>query len=141
MTEKWYFVGEDFSSCKKVRDAVFVNEQGISPREVYDALDFEAVHLVYFDGNEPIAAGRIVQPGDTVYKIGRLAVLKQYRKQGLGKRLVEDMINYAEGKGGEKIEVGAQLRAVGFYKKLGFEAIGEEYEEIGVPHIRMIKIL
>lgn len=142
MTEKWFKGDDDISVCRKIREEVFIKEQKGSPEEEFDGLDCTATHLaVIDDSGKAVACCRLIRLGDELYKIGRIAVLKPYRKMHIGKTMVEAMLKKAKELGAKQVKVGAQLHAVGFYEKLGFATIGSEYIEANIPHIDMLKNL
>ena len=73
--------------------------------------------------------------------MGRIAVLKKYRKQGYGRQICNKLIEIAKENEVEKIILHAQCYAIDFYKKLGFREYGEVFEEAGISHIEMRKIV
>lgn len=137
---KWIAPGHGFEQAAQVRTAVFVAEQGY-PREMeFDELDETAWHLILLDEGAPVAAARLVALSPGVFKPGRIAVLKQYRKQRLGARLMEEILKKAESLGARELRIGAQVQARGFYEKSGFRVCGEPvYMDGHIPHIDMIR--
>ena len=123
-----------------IRKKVFVDEQGFS----YDIDDTDALasHVVLFDGDTPIAACRVYKKQEPdVYMMGRLAVLREYRGQGLGTVVLSAAESHAKSLGGSYLCLHAQYRAREFYFSCGYSEHGEiDYEE-GVPHIWMAKKL
>ena len=124
--------------ARQIREKVFVEEQGF--QEEFDTVDEFATHILAFDGEDAIATGRFFKQ-DNYYLIGRIAVLKNYRGQNIGR----DMIRFAEksikGIGGKEIRIHAQASAQGFYAKLGYEPFGEyDYDE-SCKHIWMKKVI
>ena len=116
-----------------VRVAVFVDEQGV-PREIeLDEMDPRCVHVVAFDGERPVATGRLLPDG----RIGRMAVLKQWRGRGIGSFLLKYLVQKARERGNNKVSLSAQVHAVRFYKAHGFEKEGGEYLEAGIRHQAM----
>ncbi|MBR1681505.1 GNAT family N-acetyltransferase [bacterium] len=75
------------------------------------------------------------------YHIGRVAIIKEYRGQGLGKKIMQIAENEIAQAGGQKIEVSAQVRVSEFYEKLGYKKIGDIYFDEYCEHIRMVKEL
>ena len=69
--------------------------------------------------------------------IGRIAVLPQWRKQKVGTAIMEALLNEARSRGFEQVDVDAQTYAVPFYRSFGFQEEGEEFEDAGLPHIKM----
>ena len=140
MEFKWAEMPSDIvNDAFAIREEVFVKEQGFE--EEFDEKDKESLHVVGYDGEVPVCCARIFYDGDNTWHAGRIAVKKIYRGTGLGADLMKAVCEKARSLGGVKVELGAQLRASGFYAKQGFERVGEEYKEEGCPHIGMAKNL
>jgi predicted GNAT family N-acyltransferase len=120
-------------ALRNIRDRVFVGEQEIAPDIVYDEKDETSTHFLLSSGNEALACGRLQPDG----KIGRMAVLPEYRGQGLGRLLLDSIVSYARDKGYRRLYLHAQSHASPFYQASGFEVFGEEFEEAGIPHAAM----
>lgn len=133
MTTVWFEGGEDYAPSAAVRRTVFIDEQGYLPEEEFDEADKTCPHLAIFDGETPVAAGRLLFDGTTA-KLGRIAVLKPYRGRRLGAAVVEALLARARGLGAGRAYVSAQSYAVPFYEKFGFRAYGEEYPDGRIPH-------
>ena len=120
--------------ASRIRFRVFVEEQGV-PREIeLDELDARCLHAVAFDGKGvPVGTGRLLPDGH----IGRMAVLEQRRRQGVGSALLNRLIEAARQRGDREILLSAQVHAVDFYRRHGFETVGEVYQEAGIPHRSM----
>ena len=116
-----------------IRTAVFVDEQGIDARIDFDGLDEVATHVLIFSQGTAIATGRILDDGH----IGRIAVLKTYRKQGAGTKVLQALLKNAKAKGFTRVYLGSQIHATDFYKKLGFSVCGEVFMDAGLEHIEM----
>lgn len=126
------------SAAQQVRTAVFVEEQGIAPEDEWDADDATALHAVLFDVNgQPIGNARLLQPTESLAKIGRMAVLREARGQGYGARLLQALLLEARRRGNKEVRLSAQRTAEGFYAALGFRAVGEPFDEVGIAHIEM----
>lgn len=132
-----YYLGLDhIEEVMTIRRKVFMDEQGLSTF-VSDELDETAVQAVAYkdmDHTIPVACGRMYPLSENVFKIGRVAVLKEERKQGYGDLIVRMLVDKAFLMGAEKVVVGAQLPAVGFYKTIGFVETSETYTEENVTH-------
>lgn len=127
----------DPTPCFDLRRVVFMEEQGFSEAEEFDDLDATARHLLALDGDMPVATARLMIDGDAG-RIGRICVLKSHRGTGLGAALVQDGLARLHSMPGlTRAVLGAQVRAMGFYEKLGFTACGPEYDDGGVPHREM----
>jgi predicted GNAT family N-acyltransferase len=125
-----------------IRREVFQREQGVSEELEFDGLDDSAEHLLaYRDGN-PVGTARIRRLNDKIVKIERLAVLSSVRGLGIGWQLMEEAIAVARGYAdAEEIVINAQEYVTRLYEKLGFEVVGDRFEEAGIPHVKMKKIL
>jgi ribosomal protein S18 acetylase RimI-like enzyme len=122
------------ASAAPIRLEVFVHEQRVPLEEEIDALDAACVHAVAFDGQgAAVATGRLLPDGH----IGRMAVLKWARGQGLGSAVLEALVNHAQNKGFSEVVLSAQTHAKGFYLRHGFVQEGEEYFDANILHILM----
>jgi predicted GNAT family N-acyltransferase len=120
---------------RAVREAVFVQEQGIPADLEWDDRDADAFHLIALtDDDQAIGVARLLDDG----RIGRMAVLRPWRGQGIGTRLLAAMCERAARAGFEKVFLHAQLSALSFYRRRGFVPAGEPFDEAGIPHRLMI---
>jgi len=122
---------------KQIRQFVFSSEQKIDPALDLDGQDTFALHVLAETGGQFVGTGRILGDGH----IGRLAVIKSARGKGIGEKLVANLFGIAKEKGMSRVFLGAQEHAVGFYEKLGFLKYGFPYEEAGIQHIHMEKMI
>lgn len=123
-----------------IRETVFIDEQGF--RDEFDEIDKRAVHLVAYDEDKPVATCRFFWSDErNTYLLGRLAVLKKYRKNHLGAVMMKKTEEFVKESGGTSIELHAQKQAIKFYEKQGYSVCSEmEYEE-HCPHYWMRKKL
>lgn len=126
----------DLDAPHALRRAVFIDEQGYSEAEEWDDLDAVARHLVAYDGDRAVGTARIFV-ADAEGRIGRVCVLPEARGTGLGAALIRDACARLVAAGCTRVVLGAQVRAMGFYERLGFVACGPEYDDGGVPHREM----
>lgn len=120
-----------------VRTAVFVEEQGIPAELEWDAQDEHSLHCVARAGGRPVATGRLLPDGH----IGRMAVLPEFRGTGLGSRVLTTLMDAAAARGDRESMLSAQVPVLGFYLRHGFVAEGDVYDEVGIPHQAMRKVL
>jgi predicted GNAT family N-acyltransferase len=118
---------------RAVRTPVFIEEQAVTPEFEWDEIDATAVHLLATLDIEPIACLRIID----YKKIGRMAVLKEYRGRGLGAALLLEAIAICKKHGSKSVYLSAQTHAIEFYRKAGFKQISEEYCDVDIPHVDM----
>ena len=114
-----------------VRNAVFVREQNVPPEMDVDEDDARSLHvLARGPDRAPIGAGRLSPDG----KIGRMAVLSEWRRVGVGASMLRLLLEQARSRRLREVQLHAQTDASGFYLKHGFEIDGGDFEEAGIPH-------
>ena len=134
-------VTDDIATCRALRRIVFIEEQGVSEAAEVDDLDDQAIHLLATLDGVPFGSARLLPMGK-VGKVGRVCVLAQARGMGLGAALMRAAVDhYRTLPGIETVKLGAQTHALGFYERLGFEAVGPEYMDAGIPHRDMVLAL
>ena len=111
--------------AKLIRSMVFIEEQNISEADEWDELDAISLHFVVYAQDQAIATARLLENNS----IGRVAVLQQYRGEGIGKLLMQQNRAF--------LQLSAQVYATRFYENLGFQVQGEEYLDCEIPHIDM----
>lgn len=124
---------QDLSEPFAIRRAVFIEEQNVPEEEEFDAFDAQALHLIVYVDEQMAATGRIWHDG-TGFRIGRLAVLKQYRGQKIGDLVLRLLLYKTFSMGAQTVTISAQTYIMDFYRKFGFKEYGEEYIEAGIPH-------
>ena len=117
-----------------VRRAVFIEEQNISESIELDGKDPDCFHVLASDKKgRPVGTARMDRKG----KIGRMAVLNDYRRRGIGRKLIQALMDHGRKNAITDFHLSAQITATGFYRKMGFEPSGEEFTEAGIKHINM----
>jgi YbgC/YbaW family acyl-CoA thioester hydrolase len=138
-TGDWATLGAD---ARQLRQAVFVDEQGIPADLVVDDADATALHAVARNRlGLPVASGRLLQPAPGLAQIGRMATLPTVRGAHLGAAVLQSLMDSARQRGDRAVMLQAQTTAVGFYERLGFVREGEVFEAAGVPHQTMRRAL
>lgn len=133
----------EFEDAMDVRIEVFVEEQGVPAEIERDEYEAESEHFVaYDDGPTPKAVGTTRLRGkDGLAKIERVAVLESARGRGWGERLMDAAEARARERGFDEALLHAQSQVESFYERLGYETVGDEFEEAGIPHVEMRKRL
>lgn len=123
---------------RAIRLAVFVVEQNIPEELEWDEFDARSVHAIAEDAQGgPIGCGRLLPDGH----IGRMAVISDWRGRGVGAALLVRLIELARARGDARVLLNAQTQAMPFYARFGFVPVGVEYEEAGIPHWTMERLL
>lgn len=143
------------AEAQKIRQTVFVTEQGF--QEEFDQTDRISIHLVAFYQTTAVATARIFPSPSSVqddssfskpqseqehkWHIGRVAVLKEWRRKGVGRIIMLAAEREIILQGGTTAVLSAQKRALDFYQALGYQTTGDFYSDESYPHIQMTKPL
>lgn len=135
----WAQLGE---AARQLRTEVFLQEQQVPEALEWDEEDAGAVHAVAYNRlGMPVATGRLLQHRPNIARIGRMAVTRVLRGSGLGRELLQALIEAARMRGDREVVLHAQCSAEAFYAAHGFVPRGQPFEEAGIPHIEMTRTL
>ena len=129
-----------------LRTEVFVKEQNVPVELELDEKDNSeyTIHIGYFKDDKLIGVARLIDMDKDIIHIGRVAIDKNHRGEGIGYKLIlgcEDIAKNVLNKD-FTIELGAQFYAENFYKKLGYSRVNDNvYIEAGIEHIDMRKVI
>jgi predicted GNAT family N-acyltransferase len=116
---------------RRVRRAVFIEEQQVPEALEWDEWDERSVHfLAQTPAGEPIGTGRLLPDAS----IGRMAVMAAWRGRGVGSALLGALLAVAQQRGEHTVRLSAQTHAMPFYARFGFQPEGPEYLDAGIPH-------
>ena len=137
ITTNW---AESQDLIKPIRYQVFIVEQQIPEKEEWDDDDFVAIHALAFSNNLPVGTGRLIihEADPANAKIGRMAVLENHRSQGHGRGILKKLIDLGKLKGVQVFTLHAQVSAISFYASEGFISKGPIFDEVNMPHQKMI---
>ena len=124
-------------SAYDIRLAVFIREHHVPENMEFDLEDESAWHALAYLNNNCIGTARL-NVDNQIGKIGRMAVLSQYRGMGVGRQLIQSLLKYGQSLDVNKYALNAQLSAIRFYEKIGFEVIGNIFQEVGIAHQKMV---
>ncbi len=116
---------------RSIREKVFIEEQKVPVEEEFDELDAGARHWLALYEGEFVGTVRLTQVDR---RLGRLAVLAQYRGKGIGKVLVHVVVKAAKETGYKDLKAWVQTWAAPWYEKQGFVVYGSEFDDAGIPH-------
>ena len=126
---------KDRPALKKVRFQVFVREQGVPEHMECDQEDESAMHFLALDSEgNPIGTARLLRSG----QIGRMAVLKPWRHQGVGQALLCTTLDFIRAANYPNPFLNAQIEAIAFYRQHGFLSVGKTFMEAGIAHRKMV---
>lgn len=125
------------AQASEVRLRVFVEEQRVPADIEMDDMDAASVHALAFDDGKVVGTGRLLPDGH----IGRMAVLRQSRRRGVGSAILARLVDEARRRGMTEVALSAQTHALGFYRKHGFAEQGAVFQEAGIAHQEMRRAL
>lgn len=124
-----------------VRFRVFVAEQAVSPEEELDEADATATHAIALSGDTIIGTGRLLRRDETTAIIGRMAVDREWRRNGVGGQILLFLEEEARAQGLRQSVLHAQEYVKSFYASHGYTEHGDVFLEVNIPHIEMRKRL
>jgi len=130
-----------YQDSLKIRQSVFVDEQGVPPELEIDDDETKAIYFVGYLNDQPVATARLL-PDQDGFHIQRVAVVKDYRKLHLGQELLTALMTYAKNQKANHLSLNAQVEAVGFYQKNGYHLTEKpEFLDAGIRHREMRRTL
>jgi predicted GNAT family N-acyltransferase len=127
---------QEYEQILDIRKKVFIEEQKVPVEIEIDEYESEATHFISYLKKEPIGCARI--RFNKFAKLERIAILKEYRGKGFGKKLSEYLIKYCHKKNIIDIRLNSQLYVADFYEKIGFKKVGKIFYEAGIEHVEMV---
>ena len=125
-------------AASRIRFAVFVEEQRVPAEIELDEHDAVCLHALAVDADGgALGTGRLLPDGH----IGRMAVSREARSKGVGGAILEALVEAARRRGDKEVVLAAQTHALAFYRRHGFIEEGAEYQEAGIAHRDMRRLL
>lgn len=134
----------DIESCISIRKQVFVSEQNVPVSlevDEYDNIEADCTHFMIYDGSTLAGTFRIISENPGEAHLQRLCLLKEYRNIGAGRLALSEAEKFCAQNGYTKITLNAQCYAIKFYEKSGFEVVSGEFDDAGIPHVKMEKAI
>jgi predicted GNAT family N-acyltransferase len=125
------------AELESIREQVFINEQNVPAHLEWDGLEQESQHFLAYFNDHPVGVARLVKH----HKLTRMAVLKNYRQQGIGSALIKSACRAAMHAGMTEIIADAQLAVLDFYLKHDFSVTGDSFYDAGIVHKPIAKKL
>lgn len=129
---------KELQEAFSIRKKVFIHEQNVPEEEEIDQFEENSAHFLLYKDGKPAGAGRF-RIVDGYGKAERICVLKEHRKGGSGKVIMNKLEEYAKEQGLSIVKLNAQKQAIPFYTRLGYEVISDEFMDAGIPHHTMKK--
>lgn len=132
---------KEYEQMVKLRDAILRKPLGLSfePGE----LESEKNNLMMaaYEDDQMLGCCMLVEEAPETVRLRQMAVINDLQGKGVGKALMQFAENLARDRGYKKITMHARKNALGFYEKMGYRQVGEEFQEITIPHYVMEKEL
>lgn len=128
----------ELADALALRRRVFCEEQGVAEYEEFTAQDEEALHIVAVQEESVLGTCRLLLAGD-IARLGRLAVDRAARRQGIASALLAEAEHQAFVTGARRIRLNAQTQALDLYTAAGYSELGPRFFEVGIEHIGMEK--
>lgn len=132
--ERLKHLAPSWQDCKVIRSRVFIDEQQVPVNLEWDAEDAKAIHLLARIEGRAVACARVLPDGH----IGRMAVLPEWRGQGIGAALLDQAISVCRSLHQAQARLSAQTHAVGFYARAGFTVVSTPYLDANILHVDMV---
>ncbi|MCS6785936.1 MAG: GNAT family N-acetyltransferase [Thiobacillaceae bacterium] len=123
----------DEAAIAAVRRAVFIQEQGVPEALEWEPDDPRCDWFLAEAADQVVGTARLTADA----RIGRMAVLPQWRRRGVGSALMRAVLAHARTLGLQQVSLHAQVHALPFYARFGFQPVGPQFDEAGIPHRRM----
>lgn len=130
----------EVEAALRLRQRVFVHEQGVAVAADRDGRDGEALHVVAIRRAELVGTCRVLVD-DGLGRLGRMAVEPELRGRGLGATMLDEAERVASAAGATRMRLHAQVAARSLYERAGYETAGEVFLEEGIEHVTMEKPL
>lgn len=128
-----------FLEIRNIRQRVFIEEQNVPEEIEKDGKDMESTLFLALHNEKPVGTCRMRMIDVQTAKAERIAVITEARGTGAGRKLIEALEEEAKSQGAKQIVMSAQTHALPFYKKLGYQTVGELFFEADIEHIQMKK--
>lgn len=131
---------EDFEAYLKIRYDVLRKPLGMPKGSERDIEDENAIHIIAKQGNKILGGGRIHFLDDHTAQVRYMAVLDKHKGQGIGAEILLNLEKFAFNQGRDTIMLHARAPVVTFYEKCGYKSVGDTFDLLGIPHLKMIKV-
>jgi predicted GNAT family N-acyltransferase len=136
------FTTPEYDQTVQLRDKILRQPLGLHFSEAQLAAEYADFHLAAFTNDWVLRGCLVLTPKDEkTLKMRQVAVEESSQKMGVGRQLVNASETFARQQGFDTMELNARETAVPFYLKLNYKIVGERFEEVGIPHFKMKKIL
>jgi predicted GNAT family N-acyltransferase len=132
---------DEYKKMLDLRDAILRKPLGLkfAPDEIEK--EKHNLHVAAYEDDQMIGCCMLVEENPEMVRLRQMAVLNTVQGKGIGRSLMQFAENIARDRGYKKITMHARKNALGFYEKMGYKKVGDEFTEITIPHYSMEKEL
>ena len=131
----------EYQQMLKLRDDILRKPLGLAFSDEELAKDKDNLLIAAYEDDQMLGCCMLVEEDPETVRLRQMAVLNDLQGKGIGRALMNFAENLARDRGYQRITMHARINAVGFYEKMGYKRIGNEFEEITIPHYVMEKKL
>lgn len=130
----------EWADARQLRYSLFFQPMGLSLSVLDDGEEQAAMHLVALAGNRVVGYGRLYPLENGEYRLSQMVVTPACQGQGIGRQILQYLVNQVRASSGSILRLDARKTAVGFYSKAGFQQVGEVFlsSRTGIPHVTMV---
>ena len=132
---------EEYQQMLALRDAILRKPLGLSFSAEEIEKEKNNLHIAAYEDDQMLGCCMLIEEDPKTVRLRQMAVINDVQGKGIGKALMQFAENLARDRGYKKITMHARNNAVGFYEKMGYKKIGDQFEEITIPHYIMEKDL
>jgi predicted GNAT family N-acyltransferase len=132
---------EEYNQVLKLRDEVLRKPLGLQFSEQELDQEKDHMHMAAYEDDRMLGCCMLVKEDPETVRLRQMAVVNDVQGKGIGRALMQFAENLARDRGFKRITMHARKNAVGFYERMGYKKVGEEFVEITIPHIVMEKAL
>lgn len=130
----------EYHEMVMLRDQILRKPLGLSFSKEELAKEKDHLLIAAYDDEQLMGCCMLVEEGKNV-RLRQMAVVNDLQGKGIGRALMDFAENLSRDRGYKKITMHARKEAIGFYQKLGYVVVGEEFRELNIPHYKMEKKL
>jgi predicted GNAT family N-acyltransferase len=132
---------EEYKQVLKLREEILRRPLGLHFSEEELEKEKTNMHMAAYEDDQMLGCCMLVQEDPETVRLRQMAVVNDVQGKGIGRALMQFAENLARDRGYKRITMHARKNAIGFYEKMGYKRIGNEFQEITIPHYVMEKEL
>ena len=124
----------EYQQMIKMREDILRKPLGLNFDEKELESEKNNLLIAAFDDDKMLGCCMLVPENENIVRLRQMAVLNDLQGKGIGRALMLFAENLARDRGYNKISMHARKNATGFYEKVGYKVVGDEFVEVTIPH-------